>query len=183
MISCRGTFGFCMAIQKDRFFLALNTLPEGEFSEQFNLDRAFLAQENPFGLLGGELSVTVEGVRTGDKFQLLFIVEGEVNTLCDRCNTPFVLEVSNEFPLSVQLVNAETQEDEEEILISRNEPILNLDSLLFEFAVLTLPMRKAHEEGACPEEVESFYRSQFQEKEDARWSVLKQLNLDTENQE
>lgn len=171
-----------MAVQKDRFFLALNTIPEGEFSEQFVLDSEFLAQENPFELLGGELTVFVEGVRTEDKFQMTFIVEGMVDTICDRCNTPFSLEVGNEFPLSVELINAEGQQDgDEEILISRNEPILNLDDLLFEFAVLSLPMRKAHEEGGCLEEVEDFYRSQNQEKEDPRWSVLKQLN--TENQE
>lgn len=171
-----GYFYFCMTVQKDRFFLTLNTVPEGEFSEQFILDGGFLAQENPFDILGGEVTIFVEGLRTGDDFQLAFIVEGEVKTICDRCNTPFLLEVSNEFPLSVRLVNAESSQDnDEEFLVSRNEPILALDELLFEFVVLSMPMRKVHPEGECVAEAEEFFLSQTQEKEDPRWSVLKQL--------
>jgi hypothetical protein len=43
---------------------------------------------------------------------------------------------------------------------------------------LAMPMRKVHEEGACSEEVESFFLHQQQNAKDPRWADLEQIQFD-----
>ena len=48
--------------------IVLSGLPEGHFSEQFTLENAVFARENPFDIYGGEVEAFVEGDRTGNVF-------------------------------------------------------------------------------------------------------------------
>lgn len=169
------------AADRDRFCLELRHLSEGEFAVEFHLDDPFLSQDNLFDIKGGDVMVYVNGVRSGDDFELTFDFEGELNTVCDRCLGEMLLPVENTFPLSVRLIDGVSKVDEDDsYLVSRQDAILNLDELLFEFAVLSLPICKVHPEGECNPEVESFFSSQTRSIEDPRWAPLKDWKIEEE---
>jgi len=161
-----------------RYILSLRGLPDGEFDIVYTLDDSFLAAIEGFDIFGGGVKVTLEGTRSGDNFEIDFVLEGTVRTLCDRCNAPLDAEIEAVFPMSFAL-GAETKEvSDSDFMVSRNEPEMGLDEILWQLVVLAMPMRKVHEEGACSEEVESFFLHQQQNAKDPRWADLEQIQFD-----
>ena len=149
-----------------RYILSLRGLPDGEFDIVYTLDDSFLAAIEGFDIFGGDVKVTLEGTRSGDNFEIDFVLEGTVRTLCDRCNAPLDAEIEAVFPMSFAL-GAETKEvPDSDFMVSRNEPEMGLDEILWQ------------EEGACSEEVESFFLHQQQNAKDPRWADLEQIQFD-----
>lgn len=161
-----------------RYILSLRGLPDGEFDIVYTLDNDFLAAIEGFDILGGEIKVTLEGARSGDNFEIDFVLEGIVKTLCDRCNAPLDAAINAVFPMNFSLGDETKEISDSDFVVSRNEPEMGLDEILWQLVVLAMPMRKAHEEGACSEEVETFFRQQQRNTTDPRWADLEQIQFD-----
>ncbi len=167
-----------------RYFLDLKKIDEGNFSLEMLLDDDFLREENKFEITGGDVSVFIKGKRTEDNFHISFELEGELDTLCNRCLTALIVEINDSFEIKATLHDGPTTIDEEDLYkVSRTESILFLDDLLREFTILCLPLAKTHPQGECSENVESFFRSQEVKNEDPRWDMLKEIPLDNEVEE
>ena len=59
-----------------RYILSLRGLPDGEFDIVYTLDDSFLAAIEGFDIFGGDVKVTLEGTRSGDNFEIDFVLEG-----------------------------------------------------------------------------------------------------------
>jgi uncharacterized metal-binding protein YceD (DUF177 family) len=123
-------------------------------------------------------------------FILNFFVDGKVKTECDRCLTAFDKEIFGDYTCYVKFTEdpSNMSEDSEVIFISRDEDILDISQLVYEYINLCLPMKrlgceKPGEEPQCNKEVlkhiagsENVVTKPEEEKEiDPRWAALKKL--------
>jgi uncharacterized metal-binding protein YceD (DUF177 family) len=79
--------------------------------------------------------------------QLHFDISGSVESYCDRCGNPLIIQLWDEFNLIVKLVenpdamNAQ-EEDSDIFYIDRNESHISVASWIFEFIILSIPLQK-----------------------------------------
>jgi uncharacterized metal-binding protein YceD (DUF177 family) len=84
-------------------------------------------------------------------FMLLkFEIGGSLEVNCDRCNSNLPLELWDEFNITVKMVEEpelmnDQEEDPDVYYISRGESHLNVESWIYEFINLSLPMQKSCE--------------------------------------
>ncbi len=125
----------------------------------------------------------------GNFFMLHFNISGTIQTACDRCAEQFDLPIESEQLLIVKfdddLIPGEepTDEDDDVVYISRNDTHFNIANHLYEFIVLSIPMRKVHpddEDGYPTCEInyqneEATEEATDEEAVDPRWEALKKI--------
>lgn len=171
-------------MQSAQYLFSLRGIGEGAFCQEFLLDSPFFsAYEGAFDLFGGHVKAILEGIRTQDTFVTTLHVRGEVETLCDRCNTTLTLPIEGSFALQFALGDTTEEVSDDTFTISRNEMEMPLDDLLRQYVVLSLPMRKVHPLGACEASVEEFLSEEETPREDPRWAGLHKLSFDNNENE
>lgn len=136
--------------------LYLRDLPEGVFEVSYLLDDEFIARGKAFELYGGEVEVVLNGTRAGEVFHVSFSLKGEVDTPCTRCEEPLRYPLSESFQMVIKLGEVYADDGDQELIVPRTSPTLELDDLLYNFLVLSLPLRRVHPDGECTAEVENY---------------------------
>ncbi|MDB5282749.1 MAG: hypothetical protein JWO06_1824 [Bacteroidota bacterium] len=121
-------------------------------------------------------------------FVLNFFVDGSVMTECDRCLIPFNKAIFGDFTCYIKFAEepSNISDDDEVIFISRDETIIDVAHLIYEYINLCLPMQKLGcekpgQEPQCNKEVLKYIAGQGEVKkseEDPRWAALKNLKKD-----
>ena len=102
-------------------------------------------QEQDFRNCKAQVKLTLDK-KTG--FMLLkFEIGGTLEVTCDRCNSNLPLDLWDEFNITVKMVEEpelmNDQEDDPDIYyISRGESHVNVESWIYEFINLSIPMHK-----------------------------------------
>lgn len=165
-----------MSMKGNRNRIVLSGLPEGHFSEQFTLENAVFARENPFDIYGGEVEAFVEGDRTGNVFQLNIALRGFVKTICDRCADDLDLPINASYPFVVKFGQTTDLDDVEELIVSMDDPVLPMDDLLYQLVVLSIPMKRVHADGECNADSMRYYAQQ--EEDERKRGLLPDENED-----
>lgn len=87
--------------------------------------------------------------------QLQFDVDGNIETICDRCGNSISVQLWDEFKLIIKLVDdsdtMNSQEEDPDIYyIDRNESHLSVATWIYEFIILSIPLQhvcKENEKG------------------------------------
>ncbi|CAG5076729.1 YceD family protein [Parvicella tangerina] len=120
---------------------------------------------------------------------LLFDVEGKVEFPCDRCLEPVSLPIHGDYRQVVKFSDYEESSDEEIIILPTGEYEIDVKKLIYDFIMLSVPLKRAHEEGECDEELveklNDFLIDELPEEPtdseeneddiDPRWQALKDL--------
>ena len=116
--------------------------------------------------------------------------EGTVCVPCDRCLADVKLRIDTKDELRVQM--GDTYEDDGDVLtVPEAEGLLDISLPIYEFVVLSMPIRRIHEPGKCDNAMMEVFddhqaaRSGREGEEDddstrstdSRWDALKQLKL------
>jgi len=80
-----------------------------------------------------------------DMLILDFGLHGYVEEICDRCTAPIHLPLEDERQLIVKYGEAEGEEEDEVVFISREASELNVAKYLYEFTVLALPITNTYD--------------------------------------
>lgn len=160
-----------------------DSLHEFDLSDEFF---SFHPESEKLGVLGGNLSCQMRINKLENTFDIEAHLQGEMRVVCDRCQTEAVMDVEADYPLVVRLGQEFDDNMDEEIIIPHTDARLDLNQILYEWAILSLPMVKGHPEGECPEEFEALYRNYAPRSDqeenpsgdeiiDERWQALAQL--------
>lgn len=108
---------------------------------------------------------------------LNFDITGEVIVKCDRCNEPLSIGINSTEELIARFSNETDLTDDKVLFLDSSEYKLDLTQFIYEFTVLDLPLKRAHEEGECnPEVVSMLSKDEKEEKQiDPRWEALKNI--------
>ena len=167
----------------EHFKIDLKSLIDEETTLDFNLDNQFFEALDGSEVKQGALHVSVSIRKAIGFFELQFHTEGTVTVTCDRCLDDMEQLIEADNRLVVKLGTAYSEEDDV-IIVSEDEGILDTSWLIYEFVMLAIPIKHVHAPGKCNpamsqvlEEL-SADRSSDEEPDqpvDPRWSALLKL--------
>ena len=181
--------------------IPLKNLSEGTHSFDFLLDKVFFTviNDGESDVKKGEVPINLTIKRIGSTFEFNFDLVGEVIVSCDRCLDDLPFEVNVQSKLYVKFGKEYSEESDEIVVIPEDDGEINIAWFLYEFVMLSLPMKKVHGPGKCNKMMSSKLNKHkvsssdsggdsddvdFDETEaesedtDPRWDTLKDVNIE-----
>jgi uncharacterized protein len=134
-----------------------------------------------------QVKVRVEFEKKETFFIITFFIDGTVNVECDRCLVPFSKSIFGDYTCYVKFAEEPSKMNEEPdvLYISRDQTIIDLSQLIYEYINLCLPIQKMGcespgNEPQCNKEVLKYLtvekdKGKESEEVDPRWAALKKL--------
>lgn len=164
-------------------------LKPGVHVYNYEVDKRFFGYFEESLISDCNVNVKLEFDKKETFFVLKFYIDGNVRTECDRCLEPFNKEIFGDYVCYVKFAEDPSKmADEDEVLyIGREETILDIAQLVYEYINLCLPMQRLGcnnpgLEPQCNKEVLNFLDNQNKKASstnegeiDPRWAALKKL--------
>ncbi len=132
------------------FEIAWQGLKPGPTICVYELGDQFMEQHGAGeGMKDWAVKVTMTFDKHEDFFLLKFDIDGKVTVACDRCGDDFDLKLWDEFSLLVKLIGdtePNIEEEDDVIFVHKHETVLDVSEWLYEYIMLSLPIRKMHPE-------------------------------------
>jgi uncharacterized protein len=160
-------------------------LREGLHEFEFEVQDLFFEQFEQGLVNKGDVQVMVKLEKRSSFMKLFFELKGNVELVCDRCLDNYRQAVNSSYELFVKFGENEF-DDDKVIWILPEEHKINLAQLIYEYIILSLPLKQVHpgEKGGvngCNKEMlkkleEHKFREVEKKNTDPRWSALKNWN-------
>ena len=113
-------------------------------------------------------------------FLLTFYIDGNLERACDRCSEPYDQGIFGDYEIAVKFGNNENPDNEDVMYISKNDDFIDVSNLIYEFIVLSIPLRCVHPEdknglSQCNQEVIKKISNEVKDSVDPRWAALEKL--------
>ena len=116
---------------------------------EYKLDNVFFSHIGSDDIQKGKLAVHVTVKKFPMMYEFNFQIEGTVVIPCDRCLEDMDFAVSTTNKLIVKLGKEYAEESDEIIVIPEEEGEINVAWFIYEFIVLTIPIKHIHVPGKC----------------------------------
>ena len=164
-------------------------LSNGEHQYQFEIEDAFFELFENEIVSQGKLVADISLDKTDRMIQMDIEIEGTVKLTCDRSLELFDEEIHSEKSMIYKFGDEEQELSDDVMVILKDTQVINIASILFEFILLEIPMKKLHpkfrdefeddESEVIPiyysDEDESVEEQTEEETIDPRWEKLKNL--------
>ncbi len=162
-------------------------LKDGSHTFNYNIDEKFLSEYSDTPVEKCNYSITLAFEKKSNLLSMHFTVSGIINTACDRCFENFDLNISGNYNVIVKLedrANQSHQGSEEVIFLPTNETSIDVSQFIYEFCMLSLPMRRVHPESkegisSCDrkalEILDGHKPANIENETDPRWDNLKEV--------
>ncbi len=129
----------------------LRSLPEGKSLFDYQLDDKYFAllDDGSAEIKKGSVSVELVLKKANNIFELNFTIHGEVKVPCDRCLDNISMDVDTENRLIVKYGQEYSEESDEIVVIPEEDGEINIAWFLYEFILLSIPMKRVHAPGEC----------------------------------
>ena len=164
--------------------IAFKGLSLGKHEFNFKIGSKFFELFESGFVNEGDVNVKVILDKMISLLTLHFKITGMVLLTCDRCLEGYNQPVSYETSIFIKFGNQESSEGDEVIWLAPEEHQANIAQLIYEFIVLSLPIKHVHPDtldgkSLCnPEMLEKLSQYVKEEKKhlpDSRWEELKKL--------
>ncbi|MDD4646325.1 MAG: DUF177 domain-containing protein [Bacteroidales bacterium] len=128
-------------------------IPFGSYSDglhvfEFELVDAFFSRFPESEIQKADVLVNVEMTKQQRHLEFVFTLDGWVSLPCDRCLEEYEQPVSSEFDLYGKFGDGNNEEESDVVWLSEESCQIDLSQYLYEYVVLSLPMRKVHPDKA-----------------------------------
>ena len=163
----------------------LKGLKEEVTTLDFNLDNSYFEALDVTEVKKGSLHVSVSIRKATGFFEFLIHTTGTIIIPCDRCLDDMEQSVETDNRLIVKLGSTYSEEDDI-IVVSEDEGILDIAWFIYESVVLAIPIRHVHAPGKCnpamTQALEELSADRSSDEEssqptDPRWDKLKNLKV------
>jgi len=163
----------------ETFKVDLREVTDYEKNFSFDLDNSYFKAIGGSEVKGGAVHVDVSIRRIFGIYELLVHCEGTVIVLCDLCLDDMEQPVNSDNRIQAKLGD-EYKEEGDIITVERDNGLIDLSWLIYEFVALSVPVRHVHADGQCNVSMTAILKAHGagaeQEGEtDPRWSELKKL--------
>ena len=119
---------------------------------RFTYESDFFEHKENSLVSGGKLDVLMEVVenKAENIFNIHLSINGYVITQCDRCLAELKCQVHAQPDVQVKF-GEENNDDDDIIIVNEQEGILEVDNLVYDYAVLSIPIHPIHLDGECDE--------------------------------
>ncbi len=147
-------------------------------------DDYFAAIEGPEVKKGNVDVALVINKLGSDGFKLAFNIAGSITIQCDRCLDDMEQDIDTEGQIIAKFGD-EYSEDDEYVIVSEDDGVLDVAWLIYEFIALNIPIQHVHAPGKCnramTERLEELSAARSSDAEnrpiDPRWSELEKLKF------
>ncbi len=164
------------------YSIPIQGLKVGVHQFTFTIDPAFFRHFEDSPVQEGEIRFDVQLDRRSDMLIFDFALKGYVKAECDRCTALIDLPLEDERQLIVKFGEAEGEDEDEVVFISRDASEFNVAQYLYEFTVLALPITNTYDcqnepEPPCNFEILKYLNNESgEQKPNPAWDALKGLN-------
>jgi len=151
---------------------------------QWDVDSKFFDFFAEQDFLDCELHISLKLDKKERMMELEFIITGSIDVECDRCLGQLTMPVNTTEWYCIKFGTEHIEESENVLIIPESEYQIDVATLIYEFLVLTMPIKKVHAEdengnSLCNHETIQRLNSEKIDKEaDPRWDALKNIKLD-----
>lgn len=138
-----------------KYQVELKGLKPGKHQLSYDLTDTFFAliNDEESDVKRGSLKLTLDINKVAEVYELNFHIEGVVLIPCDRCldDVEMMVDVNNK--LFVKFGEKFSEESDEVVIVPEVEGNINIAWFVYEFIVLSLPIKRVHPYGMCNREV------------------------------
>ncbi|MBR1546679.1 MAG: DUF177 domain-containing protein [Prevotella sp.] len=167
----------------ETFKIDLKGMKTDEQRLEFDLDNDFFKALDTSEVNGGTLHVSVSIRKATGFYEFQFHTEGTVTVPCDLCLDDMEQPIETDNRLVAKL-GAETNTEDDVVIVDENEGILDISWLIYEFIALAIPIKHVHAPGKCnsamTQKLQELSGANLRGKEEAqeidpRWEALLKL--------
>ncbi len=115
---------------------------------EFQLDDLFFKKIDSPEVQKGNVKVVLTVVSKLNAYELQFLLDGVVMLPCDRCLDDMEQTITYKDKLMVKF-GATFGEDGDIVIVPQHEGAINIAWFLYEFIVLSIPLKHVHPSGEC----------------------------------
>ena len=115
---------------------------------EFQLDDSFFKKIDSPEVQKGNVKVVLTVVNKSHSYELQFILDGVVVLPCDRCLDDMEQPITYKDKLQVKF-GATFGEEGDIVIVPQHEGAINIAWFLYEFIVLSVPLKHVHATGEC----------------------------------
>ena len=116
---------------------------------EYKIDNVFFSHIGGEEVQKGRFIVNLSVKRISSMYEFNFQIEGTAVIPCDRCLDDMDFAVATNNRLIVKFGKEYSEESDEIIIIPEEEGEINLAWFIYEFIVLTIPIKHVHAPGKC----------------------------------
>ena len=131
-------------IQNKAFSIPFKGLKQGVHRFDFEVSTSLFQQVETSEIFGAEISAEVILDKKSNFMEVQFLLKGVATVICDRCLDPVDLPVEYDGKIYVKFGEETVEQDENLLILSRAEDELDVSQYLYEFAHLSLPLKRVH---------------------------------------
>ena len=152
-------------------------LKEGIHEFTFEIDGKFFESFEYSEINDGRVNAYITLDRKERMLIFDFVLNGHVVIPCDRCLEDLDYPVKVDERLIVKFGQEFREETEEILIIPEKESHIDISSYIYEYVMLSLPLKKVHpeDENACNPEIIAKLDQHGSPEIDPRWEALKNL--------
>lgn len=129
---------------KSKYRIEYKQLEKGKHTINYKIDRFFFELFNYSEINNGLINVDIELKNNGNLFIADIHLNGFIKTECDICLEEFDLEIENKFNLFFKFTEEELDDEDDVIYISPNDDFIDFSKHLYDYIILSLPIKKVH---------------------------------------
>jgi len=126
----------------------LKGLKQDDTNLVFNLDDAYFTAVDGSEVRSGRVNLALDIHKSVSFYELNFHCEGTVMVPCDLCLEDMEQPISTDNKLIVKL-GEEYSEDDDIITVEKDNALLDISWLVYEFIALGVPIKHVHAPGKC----------------------------------
>ena len=168
-----------MKNEEHTFTIPLAGLPFGHTDYQYVINDSFFGDRDYSEVKKGIVNLHLGIEKMETMFVLTMNFEGKVVLQCDRCGDDYEQGIKDSAEIYLKYGAEKGDEDEDVIIITKDDSEFDLSDLIYEYIILSLPIHRTHDdESLCNQEVlaklHNFSQSEAttEEDEDNPWKQM-----------
>ncbi len=119
----------------------------------WKISKSFFEKDPNSEIRDAAVNVDLELIKLDRLMELHFHFSGQLTIACDRCLDDLLLPINSDKTLFLR-EGADRQENKEDVVfIQPNDLQIDLYQIIYDFILLSIPMRKIHPDGECNSEM------------------------------
>ena len=169
--------------RSNQFLLKFVGLKDGDHKFEYKLDNNFFITHGYLDFNSCNINVKVQLIKKVTVLELNIIGDGITNINCTLSNESFDYSINSKMKVLVKFGEKYDDSNDELIILPHGSHTIELDQLLYEMIVLSMPIRNVHpgiEDGSLKSDILNRLKDFDINKEkssnfDPRWDKLKKL--------
>lgn len=139
--------------KRNEFIVQYSGLNLGVHTYEFEIGKSFFESFDIDEIGDCQIKVTMNLDKSAAMLVLDFVIGGVVTSQCDLCLEDLEIELEDEFRQIIKISDyAEPDDNDEIVVVPSAEYEIDVTKFIYDFVLLSIPLKKKHKDGECNEE-------------------------------